>query len=132
MVRLLLYMPCRDRQARAEVAMQAFQANAQQFWAGKKQAQAFIAASSRARLRQKLQAWQRWAEKRCLLRDSLKIVSIARRQTTLAAGTGISLLCSPLPVPSMVLAQLSSAAGGTECMRECFASSLGLGVCLCQ
>lgn len=88
---------CRDRQLLAEAAMQAFHANAWHFWASKKKAQAFMASSSRAKFRQKLQAWQRWAERRRLLRDNLKIVSIACRRTALAAGAAPTLMCPSLP-----------------------------------
>ena len=87
---------CRDRQLLAEAAMQAFQANAQPFWAGKKQAQAFVVASSRAKFRKKLQAWQCWAERRCLLRDNLRVVSIVCRRTMLAAGAAVPVTCANL------------------------------------
>ena len=114
---------CRDRQALAEAAMQAFQTNTQPLWAGKKKAQAFMAACSRAKFRQKLQAWQCWAERCCLLRDSLRVVSIACRRTTLAAGAASAScanlcwcrLCFPAQLMSTVCASLVLTFAGAAC-----------------
>ena len=77
---------CRDRKALAQAGLRAFQGNAAHFWAGQRQAKQLEAGLTRARLRQWLQAWQHWAERRCWLRDRLKLVSVACRRTTLTAG----------------------------------------------
>lgn len=73
----------------AQAGLQAFKSNAACFWVGQRKAIALKAMHAKADFRQKLQAWQHWAGKRCLLRDRLRLVLIACRRTTLVSGTAM-------------------------------------------
>ncbi|DBA85972.1 TPA: hypothetical protein ACH3X1_005510 [Trebouxia sp. C0004] len=84
--RLLDQVEDRDRELLALAGLQAFKINATRFWDGQQKADALKAMHAKAKFRQKLQAWQHWAVKRCQLRDRLRFVLIACRRTTLVAG----------------------------------------------
>ncbi|KAL0052575.1 hypothetical protein WJX82_004127 [Trebouxia sp. C0006] len=84
--RLLDQVEDRDRELLAQAGLQAFKSNATGFWVGQGKANALKAVHAKAKFRQKFQAWQHWAGKRCLLRDRLRLVLIACRRTTLVAG----------------------------------------------
>ncbi len=80
---------CRDRELLAQAGLQAFKSNAACLWVGQGKANALQAMHAKAKFRQKFQAWREWAERRCLLRDRLRLVLIACRRTTLTAGTAM-------------------------------------------
>ncbi|DBA72932.1 TPA: hypothetical protein ACH3X2_009886 [Trebouxia sp. C0005] len=84
--RLLDQVEDRDMELLAQAGLQAFKSNAACFWVGQRKAIALKAMHAKADFRQKLQAWQHWAGKRCLLRDRLRLVLIACRRTTLVSG----------------------------------------------
>lgn len=87
--KVALWCCCRHREQLAQAAFAAFKGNAGPFWAGQQAAELLHAALSKASFRQKFVAWQRWAERGAVLRERLKLASVACRRTILVAGQAL-------------------------------------------